>query len=172
MTTEKKKQKSKTHNSGNSTQLEVRIPRVQQMDDFWNKSERKVKISYLMSHDATTQKTETVQDDNDEIKKRLDLCHETLQENNEMLTKAANSLKKLDFKSLRKQLKEGRQIDTAECLLRDEEDLKRNRELLEKQLVDLRRRERDKNEVSKNFSDSLNDIVQTFRKVKEQASKQ
>lgn len=143
------------------------------MDDFWNKSERKVKISYLMSPDTTTQKTENPSDDTDEIKKRLDLCHDTLQENNEMLTKAANSLKKLDFKSLRKQLKDGRHIDTAECLLTDEEDLKRNRELLEKQLVNFKMREQHvKNEVSKNFNDSLNDIVQTFCKVKEQTTKQ
>lgn len=183
MATEKKKQKSKHNKHSNSTQLEIRIPRVQQMDESWNENERKIKVSHLIigldsaeiQHEA--QKNPNERQD-DQIKKRLDMCHEKLQRNNELLSIATNCLKKLDFNDLRKQLQERNEIDTADCLLQDEEDLERNHEALQKQLADFKMTEQIKKEASKesrllyDFNDSLKDIVQNFSKIKEQAFKQ
>lgn len=175
MIPDKKKQKSKSRSSISSSQLEIRIPRVQKMEQISNENEKTVKISHL-SENEVKQEINLV---NNEIKKRLDVCHEKLMKNNELLAKAAESLKSLNFKKLRKQCENSMEIDTADCLQQDEEELKENRELIQKKLDEFRLSEQkttdekvDEPAPLQDFSDSLKVIVETFTKITEQISKQ
>lgn len=173
MTSEKKKQKIKNHTS---KPLEIRIPRVQEMQQLPTERERKVKISHLL-----TQKEVPSQDPkpvvNDEIKKRLSVCHEKLLKNNEILAKAADSLKTLNLGKLRRQIEDNRILDTAQCLLQDEEELKQNQIQIQKELDEFRQGKKEKvvkqqSSPLQDLNDSLKDIVETFNKITEQLSKQ
>lgn len=174
MTSEKKKQKIKNHTS---KPLEIRIPRVQEMQQLPTESERKVKISHLLHAQDEVPPQDPKPVVNDEIKKRLSVCHEKLLKNNEILAKAADSLKTLNLGKLRRQIEDNRILDTAQCLLQDEEELKQNQIQIQKQLDEFRQGKKEK--VAKlqpsplqDLNDSLKDIVETFNKITEQLSKQ
>lgn len=179
MTSEKKKQKSRDHSSINLTQLEIRIPRVPEMDYISIGNEKKVKFSHLSPREVTQElpnETENAHLQGDEIKERLGACHQKLLKNNELLSKAADSLKQLDLEKLRKQIHESKILDTAQCFLQDEEELKHDRDLIEQQLSDFRKNEKAKRDLKQqqqqqplqDLNDSLKEIVQTFNKIKHQ----
>lgn len=183
MTSENKR--GKTKKCCRSGALEIRIPRVQEMESNTELNQKKVKISRLIvqadgNEDLNTAqlkendaKGEAFMDHNDgeEIGKKLDLCHKKLQESNMLLLTAANSLKELDFNNLRKQILESKEIDTADCLLKDEEELERSYKLLQKRLETIKGSEKVKEkQESHNIDDSVKDLIETFSTIKERVN--